>query len=57
MYNSVPWMELDRTENALRDILTEPILIPQKGLLQVPEKPGLGVNINEDALAEFRIDV
>ena len=56
MYQSAPWLELDRTENALRDVLTEPLIIPQDGMLKVPEKPGLGVDINEDALAEFRID-
>jgi len=56
MYQPFPWIEFDRTENALRDILTEPLLVPEDGLLKVPEKPGLGVDIREDMLAEFRID-
>jgi len=55
MYQSTPWMELDRTENALRDVLTEPLIVPEKGLLKVPDRPGLGVDINEEALKEFRI--
>ena len=48
-----PWMELDRTENALRDVLTEPVLIPADGLLEVPDKAGLGVEVNEQALHQF----
>jgi D-galactarolactone cycloisomerase len=56
MYEPAPWMELDRTENALRDILTEPLLTPKDGLLKVPEKPGLGVEINEEVLDEYRVD-
>jgi D-galactarolactone cycloisomerase len=56
MHDSIPWMELDRTENALRDELTEPLLVPQNGLLKVPEKPGLGVDVNEEMLEKYRID-
>jgi D-galactarolactone cycloisomerase len=55
MHQSLPWMELDRTENALRDVLTEPLIVSENGLLQVPDKPGLGVEINEDTLKEFKI--
>jgi D-galactarolactone cycloisomerase len=57
MYQSAPWMELDRTENALRDVLTEPLIVPEKGLLKVPEKPGLGVDVNEELLAKFSINM
>lgn len=56
MYSSEPWMELDRTENPLRDMLTEPLLVPENGFLKVPEKPGLGVDVNEAELKKFRID-
>ena len=56
MYKPEPWMELDRTENALRDVLTEPLIKPEKGLIKVPDKPGLGVDINEEALNEFKLD-
>jgi len=55
MHESLPWMELDRTENALRDILTEPRLILADGMLKVPENPGLGVNVNEEILRKFMI--
>jgi len=56
MYQSTPWMELDRTENELRDILTMPLIIPENGLLRAPDKPGLGVEIDEKALDKYRID-
>lgn len=55
MYDSIPWMELDRTENALRDELTVPLIVPENGLLKVPEKPGLGVDVNEEMLKKFLV--
>ncbi|MCG8309049.1 MAG: mandelate racemase/muconate lactonizing enzyme family protein [Cytophagales bacterium] len=56
MYPPAPWMELDRTENALRDSLTEPLIAPENGMLRVPDKPGLGIEVNEEALAKYRVD-
>jgi L-alanine-DL-glutamate epimerase-like enolase superfamily enzyme len=35
-------------------LLTEP-LIPERGFWKVPEKPGLGITINEDALARYTL--
>ena len=56
MKNPIPLMELDRTENALRDILVQPCIIPnQQGLLEVPTKPGLGIEINQTALEKYQI--
>jgi D-galactarolactone cycloisomerase len=55
MHQQLPWMELDRTENALRDVLTEPLIVPENGMLKVLDKPGLGVDINQEALTKFRI--
>ena len=56
MYDAEPWMELDRTENALRDELTAPLIVPENGLLKVPEQPGLGVDVNEAVLVKYRIN-
>ena len=53
MYDSVPWMELDRTENALRDIMVEPLITQENGYLKVPTRPGLGVEVNEEMLEKF----
>jgi len=56
MNNAIPMMELDRTENALRDVLIKPLIIPDKnGLLQVPTKPGLGIEVDEIALEKYII--
>lgn len=46
-------MELDYTYNALREeLLQEPFKV-QNGCLIPPEKPGLGVELNQDALQQF----
>ena len=56
MNNPIPMMELDRTENALRDILIQPLITPNEvGLLEVPTKPGLGIEVDETALNKYRI--
>ncbi|MCK0189942.1 mandelate racemase/muconate lactonizing enzyme family protein [Arenibacter sp. F20364] len=53
MYNELPTMELDRTENALRDEVTKHQIPISKGLLQVPQLPGLGVEVDMDALEKY----
>ena len=46
-------MELDYTYNPLREkLLCEPFKV-QNGYLVAPEKPGLGIELNQDALREF----
>jgi D-galactarolactone cycloisomerase len=46
-------MELDRTENPLRDELVQPTFSPHNGRLAIPNEPGLGVNVDEDALKRY----
>ncbi|SDM60062.1 mandelate racemase/muconate lactonizing enzyme family protein [Kriegella aquimaris] len=53
MYNDLPTMELDRTENALRDEVTRHQLKIENGLLYVPDAPGLGVEVSEVALQKY----
>lgn len=53
MYNDLPTMELDRSENALRDIVTKCDLTVNNGLLTVPNTPGLGVDVNMDELEKY----
>lgn len=53
MYNDLPTMELDRTENALRDEVTKSEIIIKNGLLNVPNSPGLGVDVDIDALEKY----
>lgn len=53
LFNDLPTMELDRTENALRDEVTVSDVIVKNGILQVPETPGLGVDVNLEALKNY----
>ena len=49
-----PYLEYNATDNPLRtDLLVEPIR-PNKGIIHVPEKPGLGIELREDTLERFR---
>ena len=41
----------------MRDILlTEPIRIEEDGYLKIPDRPGLGVDINEEAVKRYTVD-
>ncbi|MHC4539022.1 MAG: mandelate racemase/muconate lactonizing enzyme family protein [Planctomycetota bacterium] len=51
--NAEALLELDRTENPLRDELVQPVFSPHNGRLQVPNEPGLGVNVDEDTLKKY----
>jgi D-galactarolactone cycloisomerase len=48
-------LEHDRTVNNLRDDVTIPDFEIKNGILVISDKPGLGVEINEDALKEYLI--
>lgn len=46
-------LEMDRSENALRDNLTYPQFQAEDGYVAVPNAPGLGVDVDLDQLARF----
>jgi D-galactarolactone cycloisomerase len=48
-------LEYDRTDNGLRDKVTFPDFEVKNGTLTVSDKPGLGVEIDEDALKEYLV--
>jgi len=48
-----PLLEMDRTENPLRDELTVPLLEPRDGKVTVPDSPGLGVDVDADRLLSY----
>jgi D-galactarolactone cycloisomerase len=56
MYKPIPWIELDQTENELRDKLTNPLISLEDGKIKVPDSPGLGIEINEDLIGKYKID-
>jgi D-galactarolactone cycloisomerase len=46
-------MEYDQTENALREELTYPSIEMVDGMIAVPNKPGLGIEVDENALMKY----
>jgi D-galactarolactone cycloisomerase len=47
------FLEMDRTENPLRDVLTGPRFEARDGAVAVPDAPGLGVDVDLSALPRF----
>ena len=54
--NPEPILELDRTENPLRDELVEPFFIVTEGRITVPDQPGLGIDVNEAMVKKYCIE-
>jgi len=48
--------EFDRSENPLRHEILESPFDPTGGSLRVPDGPGLGIEVDEDAVERYRID-
>jgi len=55
MRQPLPLMELDRSENPLRDRMVWPAIVPEQGQVTVPDGPGLGVDVDMEVLKEFRV--
>jgi D-galactarolactone cycloisomerase len=48
-----PVLEMDRTENPLRDQLIQPKFSPKNGAVDVPKVPGLGIDVDAKLLKKF----
>lgn len=48
-------MEFDQTENGLRERLTYPKIEMVDGMIDIPKRPGLGIDIDEAVLLEYAI--
>jgi len=48
-------MEYDQTENGLRERLTFPKIKMVDGMIEVPDRPGLGIDVDEDVLLEYAV--
>lgn len=47
-------LELDQNPNALRtELLDTPIEVDERGLVNVPQRPGLGVNLNQETVRRY----
>ena len=55
MFNPEVFLELDRTENPLRDDIATLDLSMRKGLIDIPNRPGLGVDINPTELERYTV--
>jgi len=49
------YIEYDRTENGIRESLTQPGINMQDGYIEVLRRPGLGIEVNEDAIRHFSL--
>lgn len=50
-----PWLEFDNSSNPLRENLgTEPFAVSDDGVVSIPDGPGLGVDLDEAALEQYR---
>ncbi len=50
-----PILEFDRTENPFRQAVVKTPIEHVRGVVKIPDGPGLGIDIDRDALAEFRM--
>lgn len=50
-----PILEFDRTENPFRQAVVKTPLEHENGVVRIPDGPGLGIDIERDALKEFAL--
>ena len=50
-------LEWDQNPNALRDeLLKEPLKLESDGTVRLPERPGLGIELDRAAVERYRVD-
>jgi len=51
------FQEFDRNYNPLREnLLQKPITINKDGYIELPDKPGLGIELNQSVVEKYRVD-
>jgi D-galactarolactone cycloisomerase len=50
-----PIFEFDRTPNPFRMAIAKEPFVPDAGVLAIPDRPGIGIEIDRDALDEYRL--
>ena len=51
------WLEWDQNPNALRsDLFEESLTLDKRGCVRLPERPGLGVKLNQETVNRYRVD-
>ncbi|TVQ29439.1 MAG: mandelate racemase/muconate lactonizing enzyme family protein [Geminicoccaceae bacterium] len=56
LWANEPWLEFDRTPHPFRDAIVKQPFRLEQGRVAVPTGPGLGIEIDRDALARFRTE-
>ncbi len=49
-----PWFELDRTPHPFREGVSVERFVPDKGYLEIPTRPGIGITLDEEFIAANR---
>jgi D-galactarolactone cycloisomerase len=50
-----PMLEFEQTPNPLRDILAKEPIVQRRGIVKVPEGPGLGIEVDREVLNRFKV--
>lgn len=50
-----PMLEFEQTPNPLRDELAKQPIVQVKGMVQVPDAPGIGIEVDREALARWKV--
>lgn len=51
----MPWLEFDRTPNPFRQAIASEPLEASDGVVAIPDKPGIGIEVDREAMAKYRI--
>ena len=57
LYPSDMYVEYDRSENKIREMLTSPSIKMQDGYVNIPQGPGLGIEVDENVVREFSSEI
>ena len=50
-----PMLEFEQTPNPLRDALAREPIVQRRGIVAVPDGPGLGIEVDREVLARFKV--
>jgi D-galactarolactone cycloisomerase len=50
-----PMLEFEQTPNPLRDELAREPIVQRRGVVAVPDGPGLGIEVDREVLARFKV--
>jgi D-galactarolactone cycloisomerase len=50
-----PWLEFDQTHNPYRQAILTEAIVQRQGIVQVPQGPGLGIDIDRNTMLRFRV--